>query len=97
MAANFENLCSFKVLDSIPVTKYRSKKTGIQLCFAQVPGPLVNGYLCLCKQLCNDIKFSVSSRENVCYLSLILTFSLFSVSSYKQAHQELFLENQHLK
>lgn len=47
MAANFEILSSFKVLDSIPFAKYRSKRTGIQFCFAQVPGPLVNGYLCL--------------------------------------------------
>ncbi|KAK3733082.1 hypothetical protein QZH41_008418 [Actinostola sp. cb2023] len=47
MAENFENLCSFEVLDSIQIKKYRSKRTGIQFCFAQVPGPLVNGYLCL--------------------------------------------------
>ena len=35
------------VLDSIPVEKYRSKRTGINFCFAKVPGPLVNGFLCL--------------------------------------------------
>lgn len=49
MADHFERLCSFQVLDSIPVEKYRSKRTGIKFCFAKVPGPLVNGFLCLGK------------------------------------------------
>lgn len=33
----------------VPVTKYRSKKTGLVVCTAQVEGPLVNGYFCLGK------------------------------------------------
>ena len=49
MAENFERLSSFHVLDSILVEKYRSKRTGINFCFAKVPGPLVNGFLCLGK------------------------------------------------
>lgn len=49
MAEHFECLSSFQVLDSIPVEKYRSKRTGINFCFAKVPGPLVNGFLCLGK------------------------------------------------
>lgn len=49
MAENFEQISSFKVLDSIQVEKYRSKRTGINFCFAKVPGPLVNGFLCLGK------------------------------------------------
>ena len=47
MADNFECVSSFTVLDSIAIQKYRSKRTGIQFCFAQVPGPVVNGFLCL--------------------------------------------------
>ena len=47
MAEHFECLSSFVVLDSIPVEKYRSERTGINFCFAKVPGPLVNGFLCL--------------------------------------------------
>ena len=47
MAEHFDCLSSFLVLDSIPVEKYRSKRTGINFCFAKVPGPLVNGFLCL--------------------------------------------------
>ena len=49
MAENFEQISSFKVLDAIQVEKYRSKRTGINFCFAKVPGPLVNGFLCLGK------------------------------------------------
>ncbi|XP_031560013.1 uncharacterized protein C05D11.1-like [Actinia tenebrosa] len=54
MAANFESISSFTVLDYIPIKKYRSKRTGIQFCFAQVPGPLVNGYLCLATEAHDD-------------------------------------------
>ena len=34
---------------NVPVTKYRSKKTGLTVFIAQVEGPLVNGYFCLGK------------------------------------------------
>lgn len=55
MADHFECLASFQVLDSIPVEKYRSKRTGINFCFAKVPGPLVNGFLCLGKSLTGSV------------------------------------------
>ncbi|XP_048587317.1 uncharacterized protein C05D11.1 isoform X1 [Nematostella vectensis] len=54
MADNFELLTSFEVLGDIPVKKYRSKRTGIQFCFAQVRGPLVNGFLCLATEAHDD-------------------------------------------
>ncbi|KAL9988958.1 hypothetical protein ACROYT_G003456 [Oculina patagonica] len=54
MAEHFERLASFQVLDSIPVEKYRSKRTGINFCFAKVPGPLVNGFLCLATEAHDD-------------------------------------------
>ncbi|XP_073242896.1 uncharacterized protein C05D11.1-like [Porites lutea] len=54
MAEHFELLSSFVVLDSIPVKKYRSKRTGINFCFAEVPGPLVNGFLCLATEAHDD-------------------------------------------
>lgn len=47
MADHFENMCSFRFLDSLKVEKYKSKKTGITVCFVEVPGPLVNGYFTL--------------------------------------------------
>ena len=50
MAEKYERLDSFQFLDLIPVKKYRSKRTGINFCFAQVQGPLVNGFLCLGKK-----------------------------------------------
>lgn len=47
MADNFELLFSVKANNTIPVFKYKSKKTGLTVCIAQVEGPLVNGYFCL--------------------------------------------------
>ncbi len=51
MADRFEKLCSFRFLESLKVEKYRSKRTGITLCFVEVPGPLVNGYFTLGRAL----------------------------------------------
>lgn len=44
---NYQLEYSGKVADMIPVFKYRSKNTGIQVVVAQVEGPLVNGFFCL--------------------------------------------------
>ena len=47
MSSNFElqyeALCNGKV----PVSKYRSKESGLTVCVAQIDGPIVNGYICL--------------------------------------------------
>ena len=45
----FELLCQVNVVDLIPVEKYRSLRTGLTVCVANVSGPLVNGYFCLGK------------------------------------------------
>lgn len=68
MAEHFELLSSFVVLDSIPVKKYRSKRTGINFCFAEVPGPLVNGFLCLGKWPFNKSRH-VADQWSFCKLS----------------------------
>lgn len=64
MAEHFELLSSFVVLDSICVKKYRSKRTGINFCFAEVPGPLVNGFLCLGKWSWNHGTYQWPFWEN---------------------------------
>ena len=46
-ADEYELQYSGKVNDIIPVCKYRSRKTGLRIVVAEVPGPLVNGYFCL--------------------------------------------------
>ena len=43
----FELLCKVNVVGLIPVEKYKSLRTGLTVCVANVPGPLVNGYLCV--------------------------------------------------
>jgi hypothetical protein len=43
----FEKVGTVLADGNIPVAKYRSKKTGLSVCIAQVEGPLVNGYFCL--------------------------------------------------
>ncbi|CAB4004421.1 uncharacterized protein C05D11.1-like [Paramuricea clavata] len=54
MADHFEKLCSFRFLESLKVEKYKSKRTGITLCFVEVPGPLVNGYFTLATEAHDD-------------------------------------------
>ena len=44
----FELLASCTI-GGVLAQKYRSLKTGIVVCFAQVEGPLVNGFFCLGK------------------------------------------------
>lgn len=43
---SYEELASCEVA-GVPVRKYRSLKSGVVVCIAQVEGPLVNGYFCL--------------------------------------------------
>ncbi|ESO83908.1 hypothetical protein LOTGIDRAFT_222342 [Lottia gigantea] len=51
---NFELLHSVKANNSIPVSKYKSKDTGLTVFLAQVEGPLVNGYFCLATEAHDD-------------------------------------------
>ena len=44
---NYELKCNLKVDGTVPVLKYRSKKTGIHVIIAQVEGPIVRGYFTL--------------------------------------------------
>lgn len=50
--SGFEFLYDVTADGNIPISKYRSKNTGISVFIAQVEGPLVNGYFCLGKNLC---------------------------------------------
>lgn len=44
---NFELLHSLIAYNVIPVSEYKSKKTGMTVVLAEVDGPIVNGYFCL--------------------------------------------------
>ena len=48
-APMFEIVYTVTADGNVPITKYRSKKTGLTVFIAQVEGPLVNGYFCLGK------------------------------------------------
>ena len=45
--SSFALVSSADIFGIIDVKKYRSKETGLGICFAHVDGPLVNGYFCL--------------------------------------------------
>eukprot|EP00741_Cyanophora_paradoxa_P002772 tig00000630_g2692.t1 len=45
--ASWELLTSFTAEDRVPVTKWRSKRTGLSVVLASAPGPLVNGFFAL--------------------------------------------------
>ncbi|XP_022257411.1 uncharacterized protein C05D11.1-like [Limulus polyphemus] len=51
---NFELLYSLKADGNVPISKYRSKKTGMQVCIAGVEGPIVHGYLCIATEAHDD-------------------------------------------
>ncbi|KAK3088334.1 hypothetical protein FSP39_017783 [Pinctada imbricata] len=53
-SSNFELIYTVHGDGNIPVTKYRSKKTGLSVFIAQVEGPLVNGYFCLATEAHDD-------------------------------------------
>ncbi len=44
--AGYEEIAACRVA-GVPISKYRSQKTGLVVCIVQVEGPLVNGYFCL--------------------------------------------------
>ena len=44
--------------------KYRSQRTGIVVCLAQVEGPLVNGFFCLGKIIVNGCGLLISSTHS---------------------------------
>merc|ERR1719341_2178362 len=46
----YKSVCNGKV----PVSKYRSTKTGVTVCVAEVEGPIVNGYICLATEAFDD-------------------------------------------
>ena len=47
-ANGYKELASCQVA-GVRVSKYKSNKTGLVVCLAEVEGPLVNGYICLGK------------------------------------------------
>lgn len=44
LADNYEYVCELRASGSVPVAKYRSKRTGLHIVLARIEGPLVNGY-----------------------------------------------------
>ena len=62
-SSNFEFLFTVVANDSIPVSKYRSKETGVSVFLANVEGPLVNGYFCLGENIENVF---LMSQTEVC-------------------------------
>ena len=44
---HYEVVASLKANGKVPVTRYRSKRSGLNIFLAEVEGPVVNGYFCL--------------------------------------------------
>ena len=51
---NYEVVARLKANGKVPVTKYRSKRSGLTITLAQVEGPVVNGYFCLATEAHDD-------------------------------------------
>ncbi|XP_029633499.1 uncharacterized protein C05D11.1 [Octopus sinensis] len=51
---DFEYICTVKANGYIPVSKYKSKTTGLSVFLAAVDGPIVNGYFCLATEAHDD-------------------------------------------
>eukprot|EP00794_Sanderia_malayensis_P015886 gene15886-17486_t len=54
LSHGFNLQCRLKLLDLIPVAKYRSCQTGLTVCIANVDGPIVNGYFVLATEAHDD-------------------------------------------
>ena len=54
MSSNFERLTSLVLDPGINIEKYRSTRTGLTVCVADVPGPIVNGFFCLATEAHDD-------------------------------------------
>ena len=52
--ANYEQLFSGRVNDVIPIVKFKSSLTGIQVVIALVEGPAVSGYFCVATEAEDD-------------------------------------------
>ncbi|XP_059140205.1 uncharacterized protein C05D11.1-like [Physella acuta] len=52
--SSFELQYSVVCNGKIPVSKYRSKDTGLTVCIAEVEGPIINGYFCLATEAHDD-------------------------------------------
>lgn len=45
--SNFKKICTTKLNGKIPVTKYKSTRTGLTVILGEVEGPVVNGFFTL--------------------------------------------------
>ncbi|XP_050697306.1 uncharacterized protein C05D11.1-like isoform X1 [Eriocheir sinensis] len=54
LADNYEYVCELRASGSVPVAKYRSKRTGLHIVLARIEGPLVNGYFTVATEAHDD-------------------------------------------
>ncbi|XP_065176608.1 uncharacterized protein C05D11.1-like [Sycon ciliatum] len=54
MSSQFEKVNSTDLDPGVRVSKYRSPRTGLTVCVADVPGPVVNGFFCLATEAHDD-------------------------------------------
>lgn len=89
---NFELLCSLKSNNLIPVSKYRSHRTGLTVVIASVEGPVVKGYFTVGKDTtsstflhmllfatCITLSAQISATMNLGMQFFELVFELFPV------------------
>lgn len=50
----FELSYSLLAYNRIPISEYKSKKTGLTVVIAEVEGPVVNGFFCVGKSLTHN-------------------------------------------
>ena len=51
---NWELVTNITIEDTLPVQKFRSKRTGMVIVLASAESPIVNGYFCLSTEAFND-------------------------------------------
>lgn len=54
LAEHYDLLCEYQASGTVPVAKYRSKRTGLHIILARIEGPLVNGYFTLATEAHDD-------------------------------------------
>ena len=83
---NWELVTNVTIEDTLPVYKFRSKRTGMIIVLAEAESPIVNGYFCLSTEAFNDDGLP-HTLEHLVFLGRLVKSNLL----YKYEQSIIFL------
>ena len=73
---NWELVTNVTIEDTLPVYKFRSKRTGMIIVLAEAESPIVNGYFCLSTEAFNDDGLP-HTLEHLVFLGRLVKFNYY--------------------